>query len=173
MCSIKLKTQQCNDITLVVNQFQPRIQLEINQPWACPYPGPWSLRIWGIQTFLRILKAKNCLQKIQSSHPTGWPSTQDHIDSITMTHPFCVCVCVGVCSVVSDSVQPHKLQLTSLLCPQSFPGKTTRTGCHFLLQGIFLTQESNLCLMCLLHWQVGSLALAPPAKLYTATYSWS
>ena len=57
--------------------------------------------------------------------------------------------------------------------PWNYLGKNTGTGCHFLLQGIFLTQESNLCLMCLLHWQVGSLALAPPAKLYTATYSWS
>jgi len=24
-----------------------------------------------------------------------------------------------------------------------FPGKSTRVGCHFLLQGIFLTQGSN------------------------------
>ena len=34
-------------------------------------------------------------------------------------------------------------------------------GCHFLLQGIFPTQASNLCLLRLLHWQVGSL----PAEL--------
>ena len=27
-------------------------------------------------------------------------------------------------------------------------------GCHFLLQGIFLTQGSNPCLLRLLHWQV-------------------
>ena len=38
-----------------------------------------------------------------------------------------------------------------------FPGKNTGEGCHFLLQGIFLTQGSNLCL---LHWQVGSLSLS-------------
>ncbi|KAB0336856.1 hypothetical protein FD754_025501, partial [Muntiacus muntjak] len=36
-----------------------------------------------------------------------------------------------------------------LLCP----------GCHALLQGIFLTQGSNLALLCLLHWQTGSLLL--------------
>ena len=35
-----------------------------------------------------------------------------------------------------------------------------------LLQGIFPTQGSNLCLLCLLHWQVGSLPLAPPGKPY-------
>ena len=35
-------------------------------------------------------------------------------------------------------------------------------GCHALLQGIFPTQGSNLCLLCLLNWQAGSLPLAPP-----------
>ena len=34
--------------------------------------------------------------------------------------------------------------------------KNTRVGCHFLLQGIFSTQRSNLHI---LHWQVGSLTL--------------
>ena len=37
-------------------------------------------------------------------------------------------------------------------------------GCHFLLQGIFSTRESNLSLLCLPHWQVGSLPLAPLGK---------
>ena len=39
-------------------------------------------------------------------------------------------------------------------------------GCHALLQGIFLTQESNLHLLCLLHWQAGSLPLGPPGKSF-------
>ena len=30
-----------------------------------------------------------------------------------------------------------------LLCPRNVPGKNTRVGCHFLLQGVFLTQRSN------------------------------
>ena len=30
-----------------------------------------------------------------------------------------------------------------LLYPWDFPGKNTGVGCHFLLQGIFLTQELN------------------------------
>ena len=44
-----------------------------------------------------------------------------------------------------------------LLCPWDFPGKNTRMGYHFLLQGIFLTQRSNLHLP---HWQVDSLPLS-------------
>ena len=32
-----------------------------------------------------------------------------------------------------------------------FPGKNSGGGCHFLLQGIFLTQRSHPCLVHLLH----------------------
>ena len=46
----------------------------------------------------------------------------------------------------------------------TFPDKNTGVGCHTLLQGIFPTQESNLHLLCLLHWQVGSLPLTSPGK---------
>ena len=36
---------------------------------------------------------------------------------------------------------------------QAPPSKNIGVGCHALLQGIFLTQGSNPCLLCLLHWQ--------------------
>ena len=49
--------------------------------------------------------------------------------------------------------------------------KNTGVGCHFLLQGIFPTQESNLPLLCLLHWQAGSLPLAPPRKPDLGSFS--
>ena len=35
---------------------------------------------------------------------------------------------------------------------------------HALLQGVFLTQGSNLHFLYLLHWQAGSLPLVPPGK---------
>ena len=35
---------------------------------------------------------------------------------------------------------------------------------HALFQGIFPTQRMNPPLLCLLHWQAGSLPLAPPGK---------
>ena len=46
----------------------------------------------------------------------------------------------GVCSVVTDSLQPHGLQPTlhRLLCSWNFAGKDTAVGCQFLLQQIFL-----------------------------------
>ena len=49
--------------------------------------------------------------------------------------------------VVSDFLGPHGLQPTRILCPWNSPGKNTRVGSHSLLQGIFLTQELNPCLL--------------------------
>ena len=69
---------------------------------------------------------------------------------------FCLCMCVCLslssfmkvkvsvsCSVVSDSLRPHGLQPSRLLCPWDSPGKNTGVGCHALLQGIVLTQGLN------------------------------
>ena len=50
---------------------------------------------------------------------------------------------VCVLSHVRLFLQLHRLQLKRLLCPWNFPGKSTGTGCHFLLQGIFLRVETK------------------------------
>ena len=76
----------------------------------------------------------------------------------------CVCVCVCVCACV-QSLSRVWLFTTpwivarQTLCPWSFPGKDTGVGCHFLLQGIFLSQGTNPHLLRLLYWQAGSLPL--------------
>ena len=54
---------------------------------------------------------------------------------------------VHVHSVVSESLWPHGVLTTRLLCPWDSPGKNTGVDCHFLLQGIFPTQGLNLCLL--------------------------
>ena len=64
-----------------------------------------------------------------------------------------------VCSVVSDSLQPHGLQPTRLLCSWDCPGKNTGVCCHFLLQGICPTKGSNPHLLRPLHWQANTLPL--------------
>ena len=51
---------------------------------------------------------------------------------------------------------------------ENFPSKSTGMSCHFLLQGIFPTQGSNLHLLCFLHWHVGSLPLAAPVRGWTS-----
>ena len=70
-----------------------------------------------------------------------------------------VCVCV-----LSHVWNPAKFP-----CPWNVSSKITGVGCHFFLLGIFLTQGSNLPLLCLLHWQVDSLPLVPP-ELTSSTW---
>ena len=99
---------------------------------------------------------------------------------------MCVCVCVCVCAHAHARVcvsvhtrariYTKSLQLCPTFCdptdygaarplfPWDFPGKNTGVGCHALLPCILLTLGSNAHLLGLLHWQVGSLPLAPPGK---------
>ena len=66
--------------------------------------------------------------------------------------------CMRACSVTSDYLGLHALYPARLLCPWDFPGKNTGVGCLFILQGIFLTQESAPTLA------GGSLNNEPPGK---------
>ena len=50
----------------------------------------------------------------------------------------CMCSILHWCL----TLRPHWLWPIRLLCPRDFPGRNIGIGCHFLLQGIFLTQGS-------------------------------
>ena len=69
-------------------------------------------------------------------------------------------VCVLSHLVLSDSLRPFGLQLARLLCLWDFQPRILEWVAIFLLQGIFLTQGSNLNLQCLLHrrWILYSLS---------------
>ena len=77
-------------------------------------------------------------------------------------------------SHVRPSATPG-LQPSRLLCPWDFPGENTGMGCHFLLQGIFPTQGSNLLHLCtgrqiLCHyatWEALMVALVKPCFAFT------
>ena len=69
------------------------------------------------------------------------------------THTHCCCLVAQLCPTLCDSMDcspPGSY-------PWHFPDRNTGVGCHFLLQGIFLTQGLNLHL---LHWQADSLPLS-------------
>ena len=51
-------------------------------------------------------------------------------------------------------------------CPKH-AGKNAGVGCHFLHQGIFLTQRANPLLLSLQRWRAGSILSAPPGKCLT------
>ena len=78
------------------------------------------------------------------------PKLPDHRDLAVM---------VDVLSRLSDPLQLHGPQPTSLLCSWDSPGKNTGVGCHAFLQGIFSTQGWNPSL-----WRVSYIA----GKLFTS-----
>ena len=75
--------------------------------------------------------------------------------------------CMGaVTSVMSNSLQRYGLCSPSgSSCPWDSPGKNTGVGCHTLIQGIFLTQGSNLHL---LH----ALSPALAGRFFTTSATW-
>ena len=126
--------------------------------WWASFPRPPS---WDLTQFCA---RNNCVSQITASllqvtaaRSEGWPAP-------AASHPLweervcCAlsgpagdgCVCVSH-SVMPDSLRSHGLQSTRFLCPWDFLVKDTGVGCHFLLEGIFPTQGSNPCLLCLLH----------------------
>ena len=109
---------------------------------------------------------------------SGTPSINPHM--FLQHDPKCMPVTMSVGKLqnsesvnVSTCLHAKSLQSCLTLCnplDSSSPGssvhgilqgKNTGVGCHALLQRIFLTQGSNLHLLCLLHWQEGSLPLTP------------
>ena len=115
------------------------------------------------------LEVEHPLQPLPTSRPgpyltlARWLPSSEHC--VTQKGFFRHSVCVLSPSGVFNSLQPHGLQPPRLLWPWDLPGKNTRVGCHYLLWEIFPTQALNLSLLCLLHWQVGSLTTVPPGKL--------
>ena len=76
-------------------------------------------------------------------------------------------------SELRECVYVKSLQSCSTLCdpwtvahqvPLGFSRHEYRNGLPYPPPGVFPTQGSNLCLLCLLHWQAGSLPLVLPGK---------
>ena len=118
---------------------------------------------------------KQLIQLYVYIHPLffEFPSRLGHHRALSRVLCECVCVCVCVCvcaraptcvlSHVRLFATPWTVALQAALSVES-PSKNTGAGCHFLLQGSFLTQGSNPSLLCLLHWQADSLATVPPVR---------
>ena len=109
-----------------------------------PYPS-LSPGVCSNSCPLQSVKLANHLILCQ---PLLFPSTFTfHLDFPNITILHLLCFFSGGWwlsrSVVSSSLWPLGSQPARLLCPWDSPGKNTGEGCHFLLQGIFPTEESN------------------------------
>ena len=79
-----------------------------------------------------------------------------------------------VASVMSDSVLPHRWQLTRLLRTWDSPGKNTGVGCHFLLQCIKGKVKVKLLShvqLCATPWTAAYQA--PPSMGFSRQEYWS
>ena len=94
--------------------------------------------------------------------------THPLVNDIVCTHPKPPAARVDACTLSHVcSLWPHRLYPARFPSPWNFPGKNTGVGCHFLLQGIFMTQGSKSCL---LPWQAASL---PLSHLRSPAHPWS
>ena len=127
--------------------------------YTCPSEsmGDWLQRLQNLLGYQNLQILKFLMYKTERYlHRTYTQSPVYFMSSLCYNCWFAL--------VASDSLRPHRLYLTRLLCPWDSPGKNTGRGCHALLQGIFLTQGLNPHLLCLTLWRMGSLPLAPPGK---------
>ena len=69
------------------------------------------------------------------------------VTQVTQVHCRKLKMCCARSLQSWSTLWPRGLQPTWLLCPWDSPGNNTGVGSHALLQGIFLTQGSNLSLM--------------------------
>ena len=82
-----------------------------------------SVSEWLEQTFLMYIKEVVCFQKGSGVCKVSERTLLLTVHKWSVSH-----------SVVSDSLWPHELEPTRLVCPWNSPGKNSGVGCHFLLQ---------------------------------------
>ena len=82
----------------------------------------------------------------------------------------------GVVTMCVQLLRLHWLQPGRLLCLWDFPGKNTGLSCHFLFQGIFLTQGLNPCLLhcrwIFYHWATREALLSTQFGLFKTMVQW-
>ena len=124
--------------------------------WTCvPYIGRQILNHWTT----REVQDSHCLATVMVF--------QIYIYIYTQTHTHIYVYVPSHLSHVQLFAAPMDCSLPHSSVHGDSPGKNTGVGCLSLLQGTFPTQGSNPSLLCLLHWQAGSL---PTGATWEALY---
>ena len=107
----------------------------------------------NVQSYPKAKSARSCTK------PQKWsPETRSSPKLTESFYPQSLS-CVWI--FLTPWTVAHQAPLSMGDSVQYSPSKNTGVGCNFLLQGIFLAQGLNLCLLHLLHliWQVDYLSL--------------
>ena len=109
----------------------------------------------NVRATVLLYKHKN---KNKSSHDQKWTQSSVLHEGLHIERGMCACT-------FAKSLQPILWTVArQCVCLWDSPGNSNGVGCHALLQGIFPTKRSSLHLLCLLHWQAGSLPPQSPVK---------
>ena len=131
--------------------------------------GLWRYHLlpWAQQGTRRASPLSLCRSRVWLFYNLPPSLTKGKEETVFTLSPLKRVVVVLVAKLCPTLSQPHGLKPARHLCPWDSPGKNTGVGCHFLLQGIFLSQGSNLGL---LHWQGNSLLLSHQGSPITICY---
>ena len=104
----------------------------------CPLMDRWAKKTWEIYTYTLIYLFISVFRKKNEILPfvTRWIE----LEGVILSEMKSESKVPQLCSLRSN---PHGQEPAGFLRPWDFPGKSTRGGCHFLLQGIFLIQGLN------------------------------
>ena len=121
-------------------------------------PVKWEQ--YAHQLDLPLIASRECLMssKVTSSSCFSWDFSEFSTECV------CVCVCVCALSRVQLFVSPWTVRLPCQALSMEFPRQEYWSELPCPPPGHLPTQGSELHLLCLLHWQAGSLPLAPPGK---------
>ena len=128
LCSFQCETE-CVNLSVMSESLRPHqaplsMRFSRQEYWSgLPCPPPGDLPNPGIKPRSPILWADSL-----PSEPTGKP--------------------IYIYIYMSDSVRPHRWQPTRLPHPWDSPGKNTGVACHFLLQCMKVTSESEVTQSC-------------------------
>ena len=126
--------------------------------------------VWAVRAVDQDYR-KKALENLFGSGTSGFiiqifrQSLYQWISTLSTIRITC-CLVIQSCQNLwdlTDCSLPGSSVLSSTLA-WDFPGKHTGGGLHFLLQGIFLAQGSNLCVLHLLPYWADSLPLVPSVK---------
>ena len=118
------------------------------------FGGGGIQKCWDPRIFKHSLNCccKCCTEEVASAWTKAGPCAKKREKNVATRAKMGEHLNVYAC-VLSSSLLPHGMWSTRLLWPWNFPDKNTGVGCHALLQGIFLSQGWNLCLLHLLQWR--------------------
>ena len=150
--------------------------------WLCGACHIFPVRCFSGSVFLSLTVSLPCSVSLSVFLPVSfsiWMSLSQSLSLVLplITPSFLLCALVMPSywhACVLSHISSIRLCATSWTVARQAPlsvefsRQDYWSGCHSFLQGIFPTQGLNLCLSRLLHWQVGSLPLAPPGKPWSS-----